>query len=106
MWRLCCTDLFLIIPSFGALGRLCFVIMAFPEFLHLCFFFFFFFFFFLAKLSKRCILSLEDCVIRQVLDSSAGSEMKLFKAKHGKELMCTNMYGKSSRKHTYIMLTP
>ena len=31
MWHLFCHYLFLISPSFGALGRLCFVIVAFPD---------------------------------------------------------------------------
>ena len=34
-WRLCCPYLFLIAPVFGASGGLCFVIMAFPWYLHI-----------------------------------------------------------------------
>ena len=37
MWRLFCHYLFLISPSFGVSGGLCFVIVAFPGYLHLYF---------------------------------------------------------------------
>ena len=34
MWRLFCRHLLLISPSFGALGRVCFVLVAFLGYLH------------------------------------------------------------------------
>ena len=37
MWRLCCHCLFLISPSLGASGRLCFLILTFPGYLHIYF---------------------------------------------------------------------
>ena len=37
MWHLFCPYFFLISPSLGALGRPCFVIVAFPGYLHLGF---------------------------------------------------------------------
>ena len=43
VWFLCCPYLSLISPSFGASGRQCFVILAFPEYLHLYFWFVCFF---------------------------------------------------------------
>ena len=38
MWYLFCYSLFIISPSFGASGRLCLLIVAFPGCLHLRFF--------------------------------------------------------------------
>ena len=35
MWLLCCSYLLLICPAFGASGRLCFVIVVFPGYLHI-----------------------------------------------------------------------
>ena len=43
-WRLWCPYLFLIIPSFGASEGLCFVFVAFPEYLNLYFSFIFLFY--------------------------------------------------------------
>ena len=37
MWRICCPYLFVISSSFNASVGLCFVIVAFPGYLHLCF---------------------------------------------------------------------
>ena len=37
MWRLCWYNLLLTCPSIGALGRLCFVIVAFPGYIYLNF---------------------------------------------------------------------